>query len=57
MCELVKGIRFDVRFRLFNIYGPTSNQDKVRAWKEIEDRISLGGSETFILGGDFNLII
>ena len=41
MSGMVKGIRSEFCYRLFNVYGPIHNGDKVRLWKELEDKPTL----------------
>ncbi|GLJ27390.1 hypothetical protein SUGI_0537540 [Cryptomeria japonica] len=43
-------------FPLWNIYGPTQSPDKSKLW-ELNEQISLFGSNNYIIGGDFNVIL
>ena len=47
----------DTPFTLFNVYGPTSNQEKLKTYDKLAMLIQSQDSHLVILGGDFNAIL
>ena len=42
---------------IFNMYGLVQNMEKIRVWKEIEEKLIFYKGEILIMGGDFNTIL
>ena len=55
--QLLKVEHFDLKFLIFNIYGPTSTNDKRNLWAVLTNLIQQEREMNFILGGDFNALL
>ena len=55
--QLLKVEHFDLKFLIFNIYGPTSTNDKKNLWVVLTNLIQQEREMNFILGGDFNALL
>lgn len=53
----VKFLIEDIEFPLFNVYGPTKTEDKLKVWIEITERIKTTDWEKAVVVGDFNALL
>ena len=53
--QLIQVIWFDVKFFVFNVYGPSSAQDKLLLWEAITDKISKL-EDLLVIGSNINAI-
>lgn len=54
---LVNSVKSNIKYILFNVYGPVSNLEKRTVWKEISQYMGNFQNTPIILGGDFNTIL
>lgn len=52
-----KILKTNMKFYLFNIYGPMRNQDKANLWKILGQKVSDLGGKKIVMGGDFNAVL
>ena len=50
-------IKKSLQVILINVYGPTQTTEKLEVWNEISTFINSMPQETFILGGEFNVVL
>ncbi|XP_059070555.1 uncharacterized protein LOC131860194 [Cryptomeria japonica] len=53
----VKFLKEDLEFPLFNVYGPTKTEDKLKVWTEIIEQIKTTVWEKVMVAGDFNALL
>ncbi|GLJ26058.1 hypothetical protein SUGI_0499910 [Cryptomeria japonica] len=56
VCGRVNNIKSNLKFLLFNIYGPIQSKDKKKTWEEIDQFLTSIPDQICIIGGDFNAI-
>ena len=57
MSGMVKGIKSNFFYRIFNVYGPIHKGDKSKTLNELEEIFLLEKDGPSILEGDFNVIL
>ena len=57
ICGLVKGIRSNFWYNLFNMYGLINNRDNLKLWIELEESITIEQDGLSIIGQGFNDIL
>lgn len=57
IARIIQCRRSDLQFPLFNVYGPTKTEEKLKVWTEISLQVNLLESDKVIIAGDFNAIL